>query len=49
MMWRWQDCLDDNGWLDVASAIVPANGRHFFDIVVFNPDLYCSLMRPGAI
>jgi len=20
-----------------------------FDIVVFNPDLYCSLMRPGAI
>jgi len=28
-MWRWQDCLDDNGWLDVASAIVSVNGRHF--------------------
>ena len=29
-MWRWQDCLDDNGWLDVASTIVSVNGRHFW-------------------
>jgi len=21
--------FDDNGWLDVASTIVPVNGRHF--------------------
>ena len=25
-----QDCLDDNGWLDVAPTIVSVNGRHFF-------------------
>ena len=48
-MWHWQDCLEDNEWLDVASTIVSVNGRHFFDIVVFNPDLYCSWMWLGAI
>jgi len=47
MMWSWQDCLDDHGWLDVgwldvASAIVGQWATFFCDIVVFNPDLYCS-------
>jgi len=48
MVWRRGDCLDDNRWLDVASAMSQSMGD-FFDIVIFNPDLYCSLMRPGAI
>jgi len=48
-MWHWQDCLEDNEWLDVASTIVSVNRQYLFDIVIFNPDLSCSLMRPGAI
>ena len=48
MMCRWQDCLDDNGliWLQPLSRSM---GGIFFNIVIFTPDFYCSLIWPGAI
>ena len=42
MMWHWQDCLDDNGWLDVASTIVSVNGRHFL-ILLYSILIYIVL------
>ena len=40
-MWRWQDCLDDNGWLDVASAIVSVND---FFLILLYPILICIVL-----
>ena len=44
-MWRWQDCVDDNGWLDVASTIVLVNGRHF--LILLYSILICIVLWCG--